>query len=498
MSFQIFSTIPPLLGVGLVALTGIAYYLAKCIYLLFFHPLARHPGPKLAAISSYWIEYINTSGRGCFLLRDAHRKYGDVVRVGPNKLSFVTPEAYKDIYGHIKQGEKRFLKSWWYVQDEPRINRIRDPVVHGQQRSALSSAFSARAVRDQEVIVHQYVDMLLGQWASLGEGGRKPVNVTEAWNWLTFDVIGELAFGEPFNAVAECSTKWMNLVHCKGRYARGRRTAKSLGSLLGPLYLRWSLPKAVLQGAQEHRALTMEKAKRRIAKGDVQRVDFFSHLINAGKMSMHDLMGNADTMVVAGSETTATALVGLTWYLLKNASCLQKLTDEVRSAFTSPDHISCDATAALPYLHGCIEEGFRVFPPAAFNLPRDCPGAVIDGHYIPEGVMVGVENYAMHTDPRFWTDPEAFCPERWIGEGFPGDDRRASQPFSTGPRACLGMNLAKMEMHIALAKLVWSFDLEMACDIEDWNEACENYILWKKPALWVKFHPRVMPALQNA
>lgn len=116
---------------------------------------------------------------------------GDVVRTGPNRLSFVTPQSYRDIYGHVKHGEKRFLKNKWYQQDEPRITRIRDPVEHGQQRRALAHAFSARALRDQETVVHQYVDMLLKQLGNLGAGGKKPVDATDAFNWLTFDVIGE-------------------------------------------------------------------------------------------------------------------------------------------------------------------------------------------------------------------------------------------------------------------------------------------------------------------
>lgn len=92
----------------------------------------------------------------------------------------------------MKHGEKRFLKTKWYEQDEPRISRVRDPVLHGQQRKALANAFSARALRDQETVVHQYVDLLLKQLNSFGAGGQRPVDATDAYNWLTFDVIGKL------------------------------------------------------------------------------------------------------------------------------------------------------------------------------------------------------------------------------------------------------------------------------------------------------------------
>lgn len=282
----------------------------------------------------------------------------------------------------------------------------------------------------------------------------------------------------------------MKLVLSSARYDMGRRTARDLGNLLGPLYLRWAFPKGVVEAAQQHRSQTLEKAERRLERGDTGRIDFFGHLVKSDKITPRELMGNADVLILAGSETTSTALTGLTWYLIKNQNCLEALTTELHGAFTSLDEITSDAAAALPYLNACIEEGLRVFPPAAFALPRDSPGAVIDGHYIPEGVIVGVENYAMHMDPRNWVAPELFRPERWIGAGIAGDDKRASQPFSTGPRACLGVNLAYMEMRIALAKLIWSFELELACDIEDWNAVCTNALLWGKPPLLVKFHPR--------
>lgn len=107
-------------------------------------------------------------------------------------MTFATVQAYRDIYGHVTTGKERFLKSDAYDTEEPRISSVRDPAVHASQRKALSHAFSARALRDQEDVVHQYVDLLVKQLGNFGAGGLKPINVTEAYNWLTFDVIGEL------------------------------------------------------------------------------------------------------------------------------------------------------------------------------------------------------------------------------------------------------------------------------------------------------------------
>lgn len=80
-----------------------------------------------------------------------------------------------------------------YEREDPRITSVRDPAVHAEQRRALSHAFSARALRDQEDVVHEYVDMLLRKLGELGENGEKAVDMTDAYNWLTFDIIGEFA-----------------------------------------------------------------------------------------------------------------------------------------------------------------------------------------------------------------------------------------------------------------------------------------------------------------
>lgn len=416
------------------------------------------------------------------------------MRTAPDRLSFATPQAYHDIYSHVKHGHKRFLKNKWYMANnqEPRITRVRDPQVHAEQRKALSHAFSAKALRDQERIIHQYVNALMNRLNELGEGGNKPIDVTTAWNWLTFDVIGDLAFGEPFDAIRDGSDHWFHLMASTLRRDSTARTMHKYGFLL-PLILRFMLPKPVLAAAEDNHRLASEKAHRRIELGDMGRADFFSHIIS--KLTPRDIVGNAEVLLLAGSETTSTTLTSLTFYLLSNPECLQKLNKEVREAFaaTGEHAITAESVAQLPYLHGCIEETLRIFPTVTVGLPRDCPGAVIDGHYVPEGVVVSSEVTSMHLDPRWWKDPDSFRPERWVGEGFAGDDRRrAFQPFSTGPRACLGINMAYLEMKIAVAKLVWRYDLAWGGPkIEgDWKENCVDAGLWRKPPLMVKFHPR--------
>jgi len=205
-------------------------------------------------------------------------------------------------------------------------------------------------------------------------------------------------------------------------------------------------------------------------------------------------MVQAQTLIVAGSETTSTMLAGTTYYLLKNPQALRRLTEEVRGRFGSSEEIDADSTAGLPYLLAVVDEGLRIHTPAPFGLPRFSPGAVINGQYIPAGVTVSTSPWTMQHNDKYFADAIDFYPERWLpkdhkwwDEKFGGDVKDASKPFSIGPRACLGVNLALMEMRIILAKMTYHFDWELVNQDVNWLRDSQFKFLWKKPDLMVRF-----------
>jgi hypothetical protein len=101
---------------------------------------------------------------------------------------------------------------------------------------------------------------------------------------------------------------------------------------------------------------------------------------------LYQLRVQLNVVRIAGSETTATSLGTLTYYLCKNPSKLQILREEVRASFKSADEINGVSTTKLPYLVACIKEGLRIFPPSTYGLPRISHGVTIGGHYVPKGV----------------------------------------------------------------------------------------------------------------
>ena len=153
--------------------------------------------------------------------------------------------------------------------------------------------------------------------------------------------------------------------------------------------------------------------------------------------SLQELSSQATALIVAGSETTATTLCGITYYLCRNPQVYRKLTSEIRGEFAQFDQITGRSTENLPYLKAVIDEGLRLYPPIAAGLPRVSPGETVDGNYVPKGTIVSVNTWvAGHIEANFHNAFE-FIPERWLDPECT-DDKAASQPFLLGSRVCLG------------------------------------------------------------
>lgn len=137
------------------------------------------------------------------------------------------------------------------------------------------------------------------------------------------------------------------------------------------LFLRFLLPmiwgsklEKMAITAEKYSAMAKKKADRRLEMGDsLERMDFFGHLIKKKEIDSAYLVGNAQTLIVAGSETTATGLASTMFWLTSRPNVLKKLTDEIRSTFKNASDITGDSTAECAYLHGVVEESLRISPP---------------------------------------------------------------------------------------------------------------------------------------
>lgn len=211
---------------------------------------------------------------------------------------------------------------------------------------------------------------------------------------------------------------------------------------------------------------------------DVDRKDFFFYLLNAkdpetGKgFSMDELWGESNLLIIAGSDTTSTAMAGTLFYLAQNAHALQKVCTEIRSAFQDVEEIVTGPKLSnCTYLRACIDETMRMTPPVAGALPRQVlPGGLdVDGHELPAGIDVGVPIYAIHHNPNYFPQPFDYLPERWLQDPtlnplhshLPAA-QSAYNPFSIGPRGCIGKGLAYVELSVTIARVLYLFDVRLA------------------------------------
>ncbi|KAM5377491.1 hypothetical protein ACJZ2D_004860 [Fusarium nematophilum] len=443
--------------------------------------------------TEYWTAahhlYATLSSAGA-LSRSFHRinLQRPVVRIAPNELSFSTLSSHNDIYSF--KVAKGFLKSPLYDGfingKEAPLVAIKDPVLHGKKRRLLSHAFSARALKTHEDTIDAYSNLFVQQVATRG-AGPEGINMTQWYNWFSFDVVGDLAFGESFNCLRDAKDHfWVSLVfdHSSSIIRKDvLRRFPIMSKILEP----WAVPEEVASARRTHYQYSAQRVKNRI-ETKTDRKDFMSYLLDAededGLVNENFLIVTASTFVVAGSETTATALAGITYWLLKTPAALEKLLAEVQGRFDSYQQIRPDTVQDLPYLNACIKEGMRLFPPAPQGLPRVSPGAVVSDVYVPAGTEVYSQPIVMNRDPQFFHQPDEFVPERWLTKT---DNLEASQPFLIGPRACIGRNLAYIEMRLLLAKLVFSFEMELVDQNLDWDRDTKTVTFWEKPDLRVQF-----------
>lgn len=370
---------------------GIAYPCLQALYNLYLHPLRHIPGPPL------WIAFpiMRTIGmvRGIaeFQVREAHEKYGEIVRISPNAISFINPQAWKDIYGH---GHAEFPKHYPKgINMDPKKIISSNASDHFRFRRAMLPAFSDKALAQQEPLIKVYVDLLVERLREVSESGNS-TDMVQWYNFTTFDLIADLAYGTPLQGLAEGkSNAWLDNISKLMRYMPVL-VLIGVAPVLG-LILKLVAGSKVRNSQANHLALVAKLAHDRIyRRKQADRGDFMDYFMRSRgqphELSDAELIANSDLLMVAGSETTATLLSGATYWLLKTPHALKKATEEVRNAFKSEEEITFhEVRTKLPYMAVCLEEALRLFPPVPMSLSRSVPKGPpvqIVGLTIPEKV----------------------------------------------------------------------------------------------------------------
>ncbi|KAJ0301104.1 hypothetical protein Brms1b_012546 [Colletotrichum noveboracense] len=418
-----------------------------------------------------------------------HAKYGSVVRISPHEVDVSDPQTCQRI--HSVKGA--FLKSPFYsllITDSSSVfNEIR-PEIHRKYKRLLSNPMSETGLKTFLPRIDGKVRMAIERIRDENKT-RGAADIAKWFMFLSFDVIGDLTFGEGFgqleSGVVSITTK-VPLLDLESHTTQKNRSVNdfiSLGFVGGlrsmfPTIAWFSLylPIPVFRDATKIQYRTFDYAQgaldRHAARveetGDDPKPTVFSKLYTAGEedsWSPIEIRDNAQVFIVGGSDTTANSMIYLIWAVCKLPDVKKKLLAELA---TLPEDFGYEDLREMPYLNWIVNETLRLYTALPCGLPRIVPagGSELAGHFIPERATVTTQAYSLHRDEHAFPDPYRFYPDRW--EHTTQEMKDCTMPFGGGSRTCLGRHLARIELRLITARFFRNFpnatvsELEGMCD----------------------------------
>ncbi|THH05653.1 hypothetical protein EW145_g4639 [Phellinidium pouzarii] len=493
-----------------------------------WHPLAQYPGPILAKLTKFWGTWMMATGRNHIHLKQMHDAYGPYVRIGPNELSIVDASVISSVLGSEGMPKGPMWSGRMIKNSTPSLLAMRSAHAHAARRKPWNRAFNSAAVKGYEPIVIKRGLQLVRELEKRTSG----VDLAEWISFFTTDFMGDMAFGGGFELMRDGGDK-------EGVWSTIEDGMEFLAVIQ---HLPWLSPLLfIIPGAMKNvyrfRTFCRERVQKRKAHGSLSK-DLFYHLIDEDHIektppSTEVVISDGGLAIVAGSDTTATVLSGIFFFLLTNPSVHARLQQEIDAAFPLGEGEPFDATklAEMSFLNAVINETLRLQPPVPTYLQRapeeGSGGKWIGDRFIPEGTAVVIPPYVISRDSRYFSPaPDSFWPERWLHPSVirrtPKQQESMAQtpysstllssptlnpdaspdvitntaafiPFSYGPANCAGRALAQTEMRMIVALLMQHFSMRFAdgYDPRDWEAHIEDWFTVKKGKLHVVLTPRV-------
>ncbi|KAH8590152.1 cytochrome P450 [Bisporella sp. PMI_857] len=439
---------------------------------LFLHPLAVIPGPKLAALTSWYEFYYDVirSGQYVWHIQDLHARYGPIVRVAPGEIHIKDPSFLDEIYAPASRRRDKY----WFNQRGFKIPESVGATVkhelHRRRREVLNPFFSTKSVTAFEPIIREKMWKLQALFEEHAKD-QTAINLSDVYFGFARDVVSNYCFGHDENLLAnerKASIYRNNMLEI----FLGIKLSQHLpwiSNFLG--LLPFSMAKHIMPaGMMNNIALNQD-----ISRG-VQNVLNDLENVKKGKQRsiLYELRDNQDLppsekslsrlasegglLVMAGTESTSRSLAITHFYLLHHKDVLARVRTELN---TIPHPVSWSELQKLPYLNGCIAEGNRLSFGVTARMRRVATDETLEyrQYKIPPGTPVSQTSLSVHTDEAIFRDPWSFRPERWVGkEGV--ELHRYQMAFNKGSRSCLGINLAHAEMFLVIAAVA-RYDMKL-------------------------------------
>jgi cytochrome P450 len=409
------------------------------------------PGPKGLPIVGVSFELL---GDALSLLRRVARKYGDIVRIPVafgERILLNHPDWIEQL---LVIQHSKFHKSTLSKEATERLLGQGLLISEGEfwrrQRRLAQPAFHRARINEYAATMVEIAERHLREW----RGGEQR-DMAHEMMALTLDIAVRTLFGTTLSGEAEQVGQAMTFLM---RY--------SLGRARSPVNIPASWPTPRNRRANREYEFLDSLVYRIISERRAQRnskhhTDLLSLLMGAmdedgSQMTPQQLRDETMTIFLAGHETTALTLAW-TWYLLsENPAAEARLHEELRGVLgrRAPEIKDLER---LPYLQAVVNEALRLYPPAYLLARTSIAPCNIGGYDFPTGTTVLASQWVMHRDARYYDDPDAFRPERWL-DGLMGRlPAGAYFPFGDGPRRCIGQSFALMESALVTATVAQHF-----------------------------------------
>ncbi|KAI0841668.1 cytochrome P450 3A13 [Hypoxylon sp. FL0890] len=433
---------------GAICLVLVFIYIWRCIA----SPLRAIPGPTISLFSSWILKYHEFHAHRTRYVHHLHQRYGPVVRIAPNEVSFASSEGVKEIYG---SGGSGYDKTEFY-------NLF---MIYGR-RTMFSTLNKEDHAKRKRILADRYANTNILKSGSLEGIRERSGRFIER---CSKSVGGSVdVFISLHNYAFDCVTH--HLFHPYGsdslRDTRDEEIMKQVtfdDSLQNRLvqYYNPTLHKMIggvlsLFAKPRQTPLADNLVMSASAKTSPAQFTLLSRMQDKNYEMQHiDMAAECLDHMAAGIDTTGDALCFLMWEISQPRSfhVQRRLQEELREN-------SDIGIEKLLYLDAVVSEGLRCFPAIPMSLPRYVPsgGRTIDGYYMPEGVIVSCQAYSTHRiDETVFPRPDMFDPDRWLQQTGELDRKRLFFAFASGGRGCIGKHLALAEMKILLRDIYSRF-----------------------------------------